>query len=283
MRCLWSREITKCSRSCVTGLAMLLMLPWVAPLVCAALAQDFHHPRYRFQKRTNATGQVDREEGLKPLEIAGETLTLVAAHLITSDLPGTAQGDRYRLGFYLREDEPRVTIKARDYNKFPHGYHYWMLPTRTQYARGFREFTWDATVLRGLGMHLEDFGAVAFIGGYGYPVVAPLLLHAAPWPSRIRVQGCRFIFVPNATMTVTYRLAPKGPSRQVLLQQSAETWYKDTRQPVTWHGKDRQGRSVSEGFYVLKLTATVTPSGRPPETIPYDIEFYYKPAITLPR
>ena len=283
MQCLWGREVTKISRSCVAGLMGLLMLSFDAFVVCFADAQDLHHHRYQFQRRTNAAGQVDREEGIKPLEIAGETLTLVAAHLTTSDVLSTTQGDRYRLGFYLREDEPRVTIKARDYHKFPNGYHYWMLPTQTQYARGFQGFTWDAALTRDLGIQLDDFGAVASIGGYGYHFVAPVLLHTAPLSPRIRVQGCRFIFVPNETMTIAYSLAPKGQSRQALLQRSAEKWYKDARQPVTWDGKDRQGRPASEGLYVLNLTATVTPAGRPPEKIPYDVEFYYKPEITFPQ
>jgi hypothetical protein len=283
VQCLWDREVAKMSHSWVAVLMVLLLFPFASPNVCVVFAQDLHHPRYQFQKRTNAAGQIDREEGVKPLEIAGETLTLVAAHFTTSDLLGTTQGDRYRLGFYLREDEPRITIKARDYNKFPNGYHYWMLPARMQYARGFQEFTWDASVIRGLGMQLEDFGAVASIGGAGYFVVAPVLLHVAPFPSRIRVQGCRFIFVPNETMTVTYRLAPREPSRPPVLQPSPATWYKDTRHAITWDGKDRQGRPAAEGFYVLNLTATVTPAGSPPEKIPFDVEFYYQPEITFSR
>jgi len=235
------------------------------------------------QERRNPAGQVDRREVIRPLEIAGETLTLVAAHLTTSDLSGAAKGDIYRLGFYLREAEPRVNIKARDYHTFQGKFHYWRLPTRTQFAHGFQEFTWDGSLMRDLGLRFEDFGAVASIGAYGYPVVAPVLLHTAPFPSRIRVQGCRFIFVPNETMTVAYSLAPQGQPAPVFLQQDAEKWSKDVRQSVIWNGRDRQGHPVPEGLYVLKLTATVTPSGRPPEKIPYDVEFYYKPEISPQR
>ena len=282
-QCLWGVEATKICSALVAGLLLVFILTFDSPMVCSAFAQDWQHPRYRLQERRNPAGQVDRREGIQPLEIAGETLTLVAAHLSTSDLSGASQGDIYRLGFYLREAEPSVNIKARDYKKFPYGYHYWMLPTRTQFTRGFQEFTWDASLIRDLGMQLEDFGAIAWLGGYGYPVVAPVLLHTAPFPSRIQVQGCRFIFVPNETMTVVYSLAPRGHHTPVLLQQDAEKWHKDSRQPVTWNGRDRQGHLVSEGLYVLKLTATVTPPGRPPEKIPYDVEFYYKPEISPQR
>lgn len=271
------------SRSRSTGLTVLFLC-LVFLIVYGVNAQDLHHPRNQFQKRLNAAGQVDREEGLKPLEIAGETLTLVAVHLTPADLSGSAQGDFYRLGFYLRQDEARVTIKVRDYNKFPNGYHYWMQPLKTQYARGFQEFTWDTTVLRGLSMQLKDFGAVVSIGGYGYRFVAPVLLHTAPFPSRIRVQGCRFLFVPNETMDVTYSLTPKGQSVPVLRQSSQEKWSKDGRESVTWNGKNHQGHPAPEGLYVLNLRATVThPSGRAPETISYEAEFYYTPEITFQR
>jgi hypothetical protein len=258
---------------------LLFMLSFDSPVGCVADAQNLQHRRYQLQDRRNARGQVDRQEGITPLEIAGETLTLVAAHLTTAELPSTGQGDTYRLGFYLREDEPHVNIKARDYNKFPGRYHYWMLPTQTQYSRGFQEFTWDASLTRDLGMQPEDFGAIAWLGGHGYPVVAPVLLHTAPFPSRIRVQGCRFIFVPNETMTVAYSLAPQGRQTPVFLQQEAVRWYKDARQPVIWNGQDDKNRPAPEGLYVLKLTATVTPPGRPAVKIPYDVEFYYKPEI----
>src|SRR4030095_15166441 len=126
-----------------------------------------------------------------------------------------------------------------------------MLPKRMQYGRGFQEFTWDGELTRALGLRLDDFGAVAEVGGYGYPVVAPLLLRKASFPARIPVQGCSFIYIPNETMTVDYHLRRKGGQAPVLLQNTAETWHENTKQSIVWNGQDRQGRPAPEGWYIL--------------------------------
>jgi hypothetical protein len=223
---------------------------------------------------------VDRQEGIKPLEIAGETLALVAVFLNVPELQAAQAGETYRLGFYLQEAEPRVSIKARDYNAFPGKYHYWMFPTRTQYAPGFQEFTWDAALAHELGIHLGDFGAVAELGGYEYRVVTPLLLHTAPLPARLRAQGCHFIFIPNETITVTYHLAPKSEKAPVFLSKAAETWQRGVKQLIAWNGQDRQSRPAPEGWYVLELTAAFTLPGKPGALIPYNVVFYYKPELS---
>jgi hypothetical protein len=73
-------------------------------------------------------------------------------------------------------------------------YHYWMRPKGQQYASGFQRMAWNAVILQELQISPQDIGAVARVGGYSYPVVAPLLLSDAPLPTSVRLQGCRFIF-----------------------------------------------------------------------------------------
>lgn len=97
-----------------------------------------------------------------------------------------------------------------------------MIPAQTVFDSGFREFAWDAGLARELGIRPENLDAVTELGGHGYPVVVPLLLGAARFPPTVRAQGVRFVFVPNETMTVDYRLYPKGTPSQVLLRSTGE-------------------------------------------------------------
>lgn len=249
------------------------------PEISPTFALELQHPKFQLQERKNSGGQVDRSEGIKSVEIAGEKLALVSVFLNAPDLQREKPGDTYRLGFFLRDAENRVNLQVRDYNSFNGKYHYWMLPTRKKYDHGFREFAWDAALPQELGIRLEDLGAVALLGGYGHPVIAPLLLHGVPFPSQMQVKGCRFIFIPNETMTMEYRLSPKSEESRVFLESTAEKWSKDQKRTISWGGQDHTGEPAPEGSYILKLTAKISSSGRPVERIPYDYEFYYKPEI----
>jgi hypothetical protein len=244
-----------------------------------SFAVDLQHPKYQLQKRKSPNGQVDRREGLKPMEIAGEKLSLVSVFLNAPGLKVKRPGVTYRMGFFLKKSESRVNLKVRDYKLFSRKYHYWMLPIRKKYDGGFREFAWDAGLPRELGIRLEDLGAVALVGGYGHYVVAPVLLHAAAFPSNILVRGCRFIFVPNETMTLEYRLFPKNKESFIFLEGKSEQWPKDQKAIVSWDGRDQNRRSAPEGHYVLALNAKISYPGKPLERISYDYEFYYKPKI----
>jgi hypothetical protein len=263
--------------ACVLLVSLCLVLPGALP----AFALDLRNPRYQLQKRRNAQGQVDRKEGIEPVKYAGERVDLVSAVLNVPELATRQTGETYRLGFFLPQAERRVYIEVRDYDRFKReNFHYWMLPTQRQYERGFREFAWDASLAQELGIYLPDVGAVAWVGGYGYYVVAPLLLQAASFPPRIHAQGCRFVFLPNATMTVDYHVAPKSAPSPVVLQSTGERWEKDHKQIITWRGQDAHGRPAPAGHYVLKVTAKVVPvRGRPQRTIPFDVAFYYQSDI----
>lgn len=241
-----------------------------------ALAQDLGNPKYHFQQRSGP----DREEGIKPLERSGAYLDLVSVLL---DAPGASPGvpgDTYRIGFFLEAAERAIRIRVRDYDRFTtEKYHYWMIPLQTAFDRGFQVFAWNPSLARDLGIGLEGLGAVASVGGYGYPVVAPLLLQEAPFPARIRARGVRFVFVPNETMTVEYRLHPKGHPSRILLRSAGEKWPKDYRSAVSWLGRDLKGQPAGEGHYVLALTATVKTLQGFEEKIPLDYTFHYKPEL----
>jgi hypothetical protein len=239
------------------------------------MAQDLQQVKYRLQERKNP----DRWEGIEALKIAGERVSLVAAFLNTEGLPVAGTAETYRLGFLLPQAEPRMSIEVRSYQAVQSKYYYVMRPIRQQYGSGFQDFTWDATLARELGLDLHALGAVAQVGGHGHPVLAPVLLHTVPFPPQIRLQGCRFIFIPNETMTVQYRLYRQGESGRVLLENPAEPWYKDTKRTVTWSGQERQGKPAPAGMYVLELTVQVAPVGQPEQKFPQTWAFYYTPLI----
>jgi hypothetical protein len=247
-----------------------------------AWALDLSHPKYRLQTRRNAAGQTDRREGIEPVKIAGEHLELIGAFLNVPTLQPGVASTTYHLGFYLKEAESRIDIKVRDYDVF-RGMHfiYWMLPLRTQYARGFgSKFMWEASLSQGLGIGLQDLGAVAWIRGYSRPMVAPLLLHTDTFPALMQVEGSRFVFMPNTAMTVDYHIYPKGQQERLVKQGRAVVWSANRQHAVVWNGKDPQGRSVPEGVYILDVSATYTPApGRPERKLPFDVAFYYTPMI----
>jgi hypothetical protein len=114
-------------------------------------------------------------------------------------------------------------------------------------------------------------------------MLAPLLLVTAPFPAMIRVQGVRFVFVPNETMTVGYRLYQRGLSSVDLLRRSGEQWPKGQRSLVRWPGLGPGKQTASEGSYVLELTAIVTTLQGFKETIPLDYTFYYRPDVVIGR
>lgn len=246
-----------------------------------AFAQDLGNPKYKFQSRRGP----DREEGIKPLERNSAYVDLVGVFFDVPGMAGMGQpGEWLRLGFYLRERERNVRVEVRDYERFrQEKYHYWMVPTQTVFDGGFQQFAWDASVARELGIRPDDLGAVAFLGGHGYPVVAPLLLLAAPFPARILAQGIRFVFVPNETMTVDYSVYQKDTPSRVLLQRSGEQWPKGRRSPVRWPALGPGGLPAAEGAYVLALTATHTTSQGFTERIPLDYTFHYRPDVVVGR
>ena len=210
-------------------------------------AQDLQHPKYRLQERPNP----DRWEGLEPLKISGERIDLVAVLLTPApEASGKGPDGAYHLGWYLPQAEPQVHIEIRDYRRFPNNYHYWMRPKRQQYASGLQHLAWDATILDELRISLQDIGSVARVGGYTYPVVAPLLLSDTPLPTSIRLQGCRFIFLPSETMTVAYRLYQQGNENRVLFQAATQTWDKEHKETIAWHGRDQQGNRFPPGGMV---------------------------------
>jgi len=173
-----------------------------------------------------------------------------------------------------------VRITVRDYDRFTaEKYHYWMIPARVAFGQGFQVFAWDARLARELRIGLDGLGAVASLGGHGYPVVAPLLFQEKPFAARIQARGVRFVFVPNETMTVEYRVHPKGNPSRILLRSAEEKWPKDQRSAVSWPGRDPKGQPVGEGHYVMALTATVKTIQGFEEKIPLDYTFYYKPEI----
>ena len=257
--------------------ACLLPLPGGGP----GFAQDLGNPKYRLQSRRGP----DREEGIKPLERSGAYVDLVGVFLEVPGMPGgDGPKESFRLGFYLRERERLVRIEVRDYDRFRgEKYHYWMVPTQTVFDGGFQQFAWDATVTRELGIRPDDLGGVALLGGYGYPMVAPLLLVATQFPAAIRAQGVRFVFVPNETMTVDYSVYQKGRPSPVLLRRTGEQWPKGQRSPVRWPGLGPGGQPAGEGAYVLALTATVTTPQGFTEKIPLDYTFHYRAEVVVGR
>jgi hypothetical protein len=263
-----------------TGVSVLLLssfLPHSEP--SSVWAVNPSHPKYRLQTRKNAAGQEDRREGIEPVKIAGEHLELIGAFFNVPALQVDAASATYRLGFYLKEAESQVDIKVRDYETFRGmNFIYWMLPLHSQYARGFHNFAWDATLARELGIGLEDLGAVARLRSR--PMVAPLVLHTNTFPAQITVQGCRFIFMPNTTMTVEYRIHPKKQEIRLVKQGRALEWKRHRAELVVWDGKDLQGRPMPEGVYVLKGTATFIPvPGSPEQRLTLYEEFYYTPVL----
>ena len=155
---------------------------------------------------------------------------------------------------------------------------YSMLPLRTQYARGFHNFAWDAALARELDIGLEDLGAMARLRGRS--MVAPLVLHTNTFPAQIPVQRCRFIFIPNTTMTVEYRIHPREQETRLVKQGRALEWKRYRLESVVWDGKDLQGRPMPEGVYVLKGTATFIPvPGSPEQKLTFYEEFYYAPVL----
>jgi hypothetical protein len=261
----------------------LLCLALVSLAGLPTLAQDLQYPKYRLQERSSP----DRWEGLESLKISGEKIDLVAVLLTpATEAAGKGPDGSYHLGWYLPQAEPQMHIEVRDYRRFPNQYHYWMLPKPQQYTDGFQRLAWDATILKELRISLQDIGAVARVGGayYSYPVVVPLLLSATPLSPPIRLQGCRFVFLPSETMTVDYRLYPKGNEGRVLFQGSTQQWDKEHKQTIAWRGQDLQGKPVSAGWYGLTVTATIAGPGKPQEP-PLSLEwiFYYTPEIREER
>jgi hypothetical protein len=242
-------------------------------------AVDLSLAKYQLQKRKNAAGQEDRREGIEPVKIAGEHLKLIGAFFNVPALQADKTSATYHLGFYLKEAESQVDIKVRDYETFRNmNFIYWMLPLRTQYARGFHNFAWDAELAQELGIGPQDLGAVAWLRGRS--MVAPLLLHTNAFPAQIPVQGCRFIFIPNTTMTVEYRIYPKEQETRLVKQGRALEWKQDRAELVVWDGKDLQGRPMPEGVYVLKGTATfISVPGSPEQRLTLYEEFYYTPVL----
>jgi hypothetical protein len=259
----------------------------VAVSVCLAivlcqdvgLALDPGHPKYQFQSRRGP----DREEGIKPLERSGAYIDLVGAFL---QVPGLSAGgepaESFQLGFYLREREPLVRIRVRDYDRFEK-FHYWMVPARTAFESGFQQFAWDASVARELGIRADHLGAVARLGGRGHELVVPLLLAAGPLPAAIRAQGVLFLFVPNETVTVDYRVYEKGSPSRALLHVTGERWPKGQRSGVRWAGRGPDGQPAGEGVYELALTASVKTALGLTESIPYDYTFHYRPEVAVRR
>ena len=263
-----------------TGVSVLVLSSFLLHAELSSVwAVDLSHPKYRLQKRKNAAGQEDRREGIEPVKIAGEHLALIGAFFNVPALQVDAASATYRLGFYLKEAESQVDIEVRDYETFRRmNFIYSMLPLRTQYARGFHNFAWDAALAQELGVGLEDLGAVARLRGR--PMVAPLLMHTNAFPVRIPVQGCRFIFMPNTTMTVDYRIYPREQETRLVKQGRALEWKRHRSESVVWDGKDLQGRPMPEGVYVLKGTATFIPvPGSPEQKLTFYEEFYYTPVL----
>ena len=160
--------------TCVSVLVLSSFLLYAE--LSSVWAVDLSHPRYRLQKRPNAAGQEDRWEGIEPVKIAGEHLKLIGAFFNMPALQADKTSVTYRLGFYLKEAESQVDIEVRDYETFRGmNFIYSMLPLRTQYARGFHNFAWDAALARELDIGLEDLGAMARLRGRS--MVALLLMH----------------------------------------------------------------------------------------------------------
>ena len=257
---------------------LLLLLFLISPLVYTSSASDFGHPKYRFQKRKNSDGQWDRKEGIEPIKIAGEKLSLVSALFVVPKIKRIAKSTKkYRIGFFLKNQENRVNLAVRDYSLFDEKYHYWMLPLISKYDSGFSEFSWDATLPMEMGIRIDDLGALTSIGGYGHYVIAPSLLHTSVLPPKIKVEGIRFIFIPNETMNLDYRLYSKKDESRILLTGKSEDWPKGQKSTILWNGRDHRNKPSPEGHYILSLTAKI--SGSFGGQIFYDYEFYYKPII----
>ena len=254
------------------------LISFLLPSINIAAAFDIDHPKYRLQKRRNVNGQWDREEGIEPIKIAGEKLSLVS---VVFEIPNMNQyikpRDRYRVGFYLERSEYRVKLVVRDYNLFDEKYHYWVIPLQMRYGSGFCEFSWDASLPKEMNIGIKDLGALTSIGGYGHYVIAPALLYTGYLPSRITVKGLRFIFISNETMTVDYRLYPKRKESRTLLVGKSEDWPKDQKSVIVWNGRDHRNKPARGKRYVLSLTASTT--GDSKDRIFYDYEFYYNSVL----
>ena len=272
------KTLMKAAHTLGQSMLLVLILFGLPPWSHLAFALDVGHPKYRLQDRSNDQGEVDRKEGMQPLEIAGERLDLVSAFLLAPGLAGGSPGKQFRLGFFLPQAESRVKLQVRDYNAFKQ-YYYWMLPARTAYDSGFQQFAWNKALAEAVGLGLEQLGAVAWVRGHGYPVVMPLLLQASDFPAQIRVRGCKFVFVPNVTMEVAYRLFPKVQESLVLLERASETWNKGLKGEIVWDGQTPQRVAAPKGWYVLEIKTRIQYPGRPAVRIPFDYEFYYQPMI----
>ena len=221
----------------------------------------------------------DREEGLKPLDRSGAYLDLVGVFLEAPGIPGVkAPGSHLRIAF-LSAVECCVRIKARDYDRFgAERYHYEMIPTQSRFDRGLQVFSWDAGLARELSLEPGDLGVVAAIGGKGYPVVAPLLFQAFPFSGKVTLEGVRFVFVPNETMTVDYLIHPQGQPKEVL-QERGGTVAEGAEEYGSVEWARQPGRSVAERPYILKLTASITTPQGFVERIPHDYVFHYQPQL----
>ncbi|MGE3538440.1 MAG: hypothetical protein AB7N91_13540 [Candidatus Tectimicrobiota bacterium] len=258
----------------VMGVTLVYLLLVVSGWVAGA--QDFGHPKYGWQERKNP----DRWEGVKPLDISGEKIDLVAVLLTpATSATGLKLDGAYHLGLYLPQAEPHIDISVRDYRKFHNNYRYHMRLQRRKYASDFQQLSWDATILRELPIAFADLGAVAAVHGQSYPVVAPLLLSTTPLVLPLRLQGCRFVFLPSDTMRVQYSLYAREDTPRPFLKGDVQ-WEKEQRQSITWDGRDHQGRPAPAGWYGVTVHGIIERPGQPPDSLPaLDWFFYYTSEI----
>lgn len=233
-------------------------------------------PQFALQPRRNSEGQVDRLEGLEPLQVVGERIALVSALLLADTVPAVPSPVTHRLTFSLDKAE-EVRLKVRAYSVLQDYYLYWMLPDKRRYGRGRNEFVWNAQLTRDVGLKTDDLGAIAHLTGYSHPVVVPVLFHAMPTlPPNIRAAACQFVFVPTETLTVEYRIYPRGKRSLSYLTARAVGWPKDLQASIRWDTTDGHGQLASDGAYVLSLTATPALVGRTIEPLTLEYEFRFK-------
>lgn len=256
------------------AVSFVLLLGIIARSVVQA--QNLQAAKYQYQQRQNP----NRWEGVKPQEVAGEKVELLAVLLDAPALSMKGRGNAYQFGFVLPASHRNVHLKVRTYHTLRGGYHYWMEPINTTYPAGLHALTWDITLARELGLDIQDFGAQVYLGEGGHLVWMPLLLHISALPPQIKAQGCRFVLLPNATMTVGYRIVSKENPSQVWMAQSNERWDKDMKSTIYWDGQDAQKRPAPQGSYLLQLNGQLTAAGSFGKDLADTYEFYYQREIS---
>jgi hypothetical protein len=130
----------------------------------------------------------DRHEGLRPKPVSGYDIEVISV-LADYQEPATQLPDQLRVGFYLRDKTPHLTVREQDYRLY-----YWLdkvKPAKEWRAMSMNEYTWPtAVVLRQLDQKLNPYelGVLIRLGREGpaqNEEIAPAILYHGQPPDRI--------------------------------------------------------------------------------------------------